>query len=79
MARASTGGVVGWAALAPRAQLPVARSRRIPHVDDQPVWSIWCIRVRPEHRGRGISHAMLAGAVSGGLPRAVMRKQLAPR
>lgn len=71
--------VVGWAALAPRAQLPFARSWRIPHVDDQPVWSIWCIRVRPGHRGRGISHAMLAGAVSGGFPRVVMRKQLAPR
>jgi GNAT superfamily N-acetyltransferase len=54
---------VGWAAVAPRAQLPFARSRRIPHVDEQRVWSIWCIRVRPGHRGRGISHAMLAGAV----------------
>ena len=55
--------VVGWAAVAPRAQLPFERSRKIPHVDEQPVWSIWCIRVRPGHRGHGISHAMLAGAV----------------
>ncbi len=54
---------VGWAAVAPRAELPFERSRRIPHVDDQPVWSIWCIRVRPGHRGRGIAHALLAGAV----------------
>jgi GNAT superfamily N-acetyltransferase len=54
---------VGWAAVAPRSTLPVARSRLIPHVDDQPVWSIWCIRVRPGHRGRGVSHALLAGAV----------------
>ena len=55
--------VVGWAALAPRADLPFARSRKIPHVDDLPVWSVWCIRVRPGHRGRGVSHALLAGAV----------------
>ena len=55
--------VVGWAAVAPRAELPFARSRKIPHVDDLPVWSIWCIRVRPGHRGRGISHPLLQGAV----------------
>jgi GNAT superfamily N-acetyltransferase len=57
------GQVVGWAAVAPRAQLPFERSRKIPHVDDLPVWSVWCIRVRPGHRGRGISHALLRGAV----------------
>jgi GNAT superfamily N-acetyltransferase len=56
--------VVGWAAVAPRADLPFARSTKIPHVDDQPAWSVWCIRVRPGHRGRGISHVLLAGAVA---------------
>ena len=56
--------VVGWAAVAPRADLPFARSTKIPHVDDQPVWSVWCIRVRPGHRGRGISHVLLNGAVA---------------
>ena len=55
--------VVGWAAVAPRAELPFARSRKIPHVDDLPVWSIWCLRVRPGHRGHGISHPLLLGAV----------------
>ena len=58
------GEVVGWAAVAPRADLPFARSRKIPHVDPLPVWSVWCIRVRPGHRGRGISHALLEGAVA---------------
>lgn len=58
------GEVVGWAAVAPRSELPFARSRKIPHVDDLPVWSIWCIRVRPGHRGQGISHALLEGAVA---------------
>lgn len=57
------GEVAGWAAVAPRSELPFARSRKIPHVDDLPVWSIWCIRVRPGHRGRGLSHALLEGAV----------------
>ncbi len=56
--------VVGWAAVAPRAELPFARSRKIPHVDDLPVWSVWCIRVRPGHRGRGISRVLLDGAVA---------------
>jgi GNAT superfamily N-acetyltransferase len=55
--------VVGWAAVHPRADTTFARNRRIPHVDDLDVWSIWCIRVRPGHRGHGISHALLAGAV----------------
>ncbi len=56
--------VVGWAAVAPRSELPFARSRKIPHVDELPVWSVWCIRVRPGHRGRGISHFLLDGAVA---------------
>ena len=57
------GEVVGWAAVAPRSGLPFARSRKIPHVDDLPVWSVWCIRVRPGHRGTGISRPLLDGAV----------------
>lgn len=57
------GDVVGWAAVAPRAETTFANSRRIPHVDDLDVWSAWCIRVRPGHRGQGISHALLRGAV----------------
>lgn len=56
--------VVGWAAVAPRADLPFARSTKIPHVDDLPAWSVWCLRVRPGHRGRGISHVLLEGAVA---------------
>lgn len=64
--------VVGWAAVAPRAETTFERNRKIPHVDDAAVWAVWCIRVRPGHRGRGISHALLAGAIqyarSGGAP-----------
>lgn len=64
--------VVGWAAVAPRVDTSFARNRKIPHVDDLAVWSVWCIRVRPGHRGKGISHGLLRGAVEfareGGAP-----------
>jgi GNAT superfamily N-acetyltransferase len=61
---ADGGDVVGWAAVAPRSELPFARSRLIPHVDDLPVWTAWCFRVRPGHRRRGVAHALLTGAVA---------------
>lgn len=57
------GEPVGWAGVHPRADTSFATNRRVPHVDDLEVWSVWCIRVRPGHRGAGISHALLAGAV----------------
>jgi len=55
--------VVGWAAIHPRADTTFARNRKIPHVDDLDVWSLWCIRVRPGHRGSGIAHHLIEGAV----------------
>jgi GNAT superfamily N-acetyltransferase len=55
--------VVGWAAVHPRADTTFARNRKIPHVDDVDVWSLWCVRVRPGHRGEGISHSLVAGAI----------------
>ena len=62
LAHDEDGTVVGWAAVAPRAELPFARSRKIPHVDDLPVWSLWCVKVRPGHRGRGIARVLVSGA-----------------
>lgn len=56
--------VVGWAAVAPRSGLPFARSGLYPDLDDLPVWSLWCIRVRPGHRRQGIAHHLVAGAVA---------------
>ena len=47
-----------------RSELPFARSAKIPHVDDLPAWSAWCIRVRPGYRGQGISHVLLDAAVA---------------
>jgi GNAT superfamily N-acetyltransferase len=55
--------VVGWAAVHPRADTSFATNRKIPRVDDLPVWSLWCIRVRPGHRGTGIAHHLVDGAV----------------
>ncbi|GAA2042306.1 GNAT family N-acetyltransferase [Agromyces tropicus] len=55
---------VGWAAIHPRADTSFATNRRIPHVDDLDVWSLWCVRVRPGHRKQGISHHLIAGAVA---------------
>ena len=58
------GEVAGWAGIAPRAELhPFANSRKIPHVDDLPVWSLWCIRVRPGFRKQGVTPALIDGAV----------------
>ena len=57
------GEVAGWAGIAPRAELPVSRSTKIQAVDDLPVWSIFCVRVRPGFRGRGVSLELVRGAV----------------
>jgi GNAT superfamily N-acetyltransferase len=55
--------VVGWAAVHPRSDTTFARNRKIPRIDDLEVWSLWCVRVRPGHRGRGIAHHLIQGAV----------------
>ncbi|WP_040336549.1 GNAT family N-acetyltransferase [Candidatus Blastococcus massiliensis] len=55
--------VVGWAAVHPRADTSFAKNRKIPHVDDLDVWALWCVRVRPGHRGQGLAHYLVAGAV----------------
>lgn len=57
------GEPVGWAALHPRRDTSFARNRLIPHVDELDVWSLWCFRVRPGYRKRGVMHALIAGAV----------------
>jgi GNAT superfamily N-acetyltransferase len=58
------GEVAGWAGIAPRSGLHrFANSRKIPYIDDLPVWSLWCIRVRPGFRKQGVTPALLEGAV----------------
>src|SRR4051794_8272463 len=57
----------GWAAVAPRPTYPrLTRSPLLhddPDLDDSSVWSLTCFVVRRTARGRGLSGALLAGAV----------------
>jgi GNAT superfamily N-acetyltransferase len=56
--------VVGWCGVAPRSELHAfTHGTRIPRVDDLPVWTVWCFRVRGGHRGRGVAQTLLGGAV----------------
>lgn len=56
--------VAGWVGVAPRSELyAFTHSTRIPHVDDLPVWTAWCFRVRVGFRRKGVATALLAGAV----------------
>jgi GNAT superfamily N-acetyltransferase len=56
---------VGWIAIAPRTELRrVDTSRTTPRVDDEDVWVIPCITVRPSARGRGIALALIRAAVA---------------
>jgi GNAT superfamily N-acetyltransferase len=55
---------VGWCGFGPRDSMRrLERSRTIPKIDDQAVWSIVCFNVRPGYRRRGIAKALLAGAI----------------
>lgn len=56
---------VGWCAVAPRRDFArLERARTLRPVDDQPVWSIVCLFVSRPHRRRGVSVALLRGAVA---------------
>jgi GNAT superfamily N-acetyltransferase len=60
----SDGVPVGWCAVAPRSEYPrLSRSRILKPVDDMPVWSIVCLFVAKEHRGMGVSSALISAAV----------------
>ncbi len=55
---------VGWCQLTPREQVPqLDRAWRLKRVDDVPVWSLSCFYVRKGYRRRGITSALIAGAV----------------
>jgi GNAT superfamily N-acetyltransferase len=56
---------VGWIAIAPRTEYRrIENSRATPRVDDEDVWVIPCITVRPSARGRGIAVALIRAAVA---------------
>lgn len=55
---------VGWVSVEPREAFGrLSRSRVLAPVDDQPVWSIVCLLVRKDLRYRGVSVALVEGAV----------------
>jgi len=55
---------VGWIAIAPRTEYRrIEASRATPRIDDEDVWVIPCITVRPSARGRGIALALINAAV----------------
>ena len=59
------GEPVGWISVGPRAGYRrLARSRHFTAVDDQPVFSVICLRVAPAHRGAGVSLALVQAAVT---------------
>jgi GNAT superfamily N-acetyltransferase len=58
------GEPAGWLGLWPRSRMErLVRSRTIPVVDDVPVWSIVCFNVRVGFRRKGVSRALLQGAI----------------
>jgi ribosomal protein S18 acetylase RimI-like enzyme len=55
---------VGWVGFGPRIDFQrVVRSKVIPAIDEQPVWSIVCFAISPSARGRGLGAALLGAAV----------------
>jgi GNAT superfamily N-acetyltransferase len=55
---------VGWVGIGVRTETPrLMNSRTIPAIDEQPVWSIGCFRIRPGYRRRGIATALLDAVV----------------
>ena len=55
---------VGWVGIGVRTETPRLRtSRTLPAVDDRPVWSIGCFRIRPGYRRQGVARALLDGVV----------------
>ncbi len=58
------GTPVGWISLGPREDYAkLKRSPVMKAVDDRPVWSIVCFFVDEQARGRGVSEALLRGAI----------------
>jgi GNAT superfamily N-acetyltransferase len=56
---------VGWRQVGPRAALPgLARAWRLAPVDDQPVWALSCLYVRKGYRRRGVTAALIEGALA---------------
>jgi GNAT superfamily N-acetyltransferase len=59
------GEPAGWVSVAPYEQFPrLARSPVSAPVDDQRVWSLVCLYVRPGHRRAGVARALVRAAIA---------------
>ena len=59
------GKPVGWVSVAPRTTFPgLATARTLKPPDDKPVWSVSCLFVRRDWRGRGVSVSLLEAAAT---------------
>jgi GNAT superfamily N-acetyltransferase len=59
------GVAVGWVAIAPRSEyVRLERSRTIPHLAGEAIWSVTCFVVAKEARRTGVAEALLGAAVS---------------
>jgi GNAT superfamily N-acetyltransferase len=57
------GQAVGWVSMAPRERFRrLARSRGIPMIDGEDVWSVTCFVVDKSRRGRGLSSELIDAA-----------------
>ncbi|GAB2989343.1 GNAT family N-acetyltransferase [Actinotalea caeni] len=58
------GEPAGWCSIGPRSEITLLnRSKKMPAIDDVPVWSIICIVVRPGFRKKGVAHEAIEAAV----------------
>ena len=65
-----SGAPVGWSACGPRSRFvgqspsrhPLMSAR--PRAEDQRVWLLPCVFVHSDHRGQGVSHALIRAATS---------------
>jgi GNAT superfamily N-acetyltransferase len=58
------GEPAGWVGVSIRTRTPrLINSRTIPAIDDEPVWSIGCFRIRVGYRRRGVATALLRAVV----------------
>jgi GNAT superfamily N-acetyltransferase len=54
----------GWVSVAPRTEFALlARSKKLAHVDDQPVWSINCFFTDRHYRGLGLTRFLIQAAI----------------
>jgi GNAT superfamily N-acetyltransferase len=64
-----SGEPIGWCALGPRSRYTVAEAGRSKLLrdrdrdEDEVVWLLPCLFVRPDHRSQGVTHALVRAAI----------------